>query len=139
MTDDQQHQASDAPDLQTTVVELRAEIQRLEQHLKDSDEAAKLRLMQVQLSAAALRAGMIDLDGLKLLDLPGAKANEQGEFDSADSIIGDLKQRKPWLFRGSSSSPSANPPPAQSPRPKMATQMTPDEYRTARAELLRRR
>jgi len=139
MTDDQEQEASDVADLQTTVAGLRAEIQRLEQRLKESNEAARERLIQAQLSAAAVRAGMIDLDGLKLLDTSGAKANEHGELDGPDAMIAELKQRKPWLFRSASSSAGVNPPPAQSPRAKKATEMTLEEYRAARAELLRRR
>jgi hypothetical protein len=138
MDDLEQHPA-DINNFQANVDHLRAEVQRLEQLLKESNEAARGRIMQAQLNAAAIRAGMIDLDGLKLLDLSTAKANEWGEVERVDEIISDMKRAKPWLFRGGSSSAGANPPPAQPVRCKLATEMTLDEYRMARAELLRRR
>ncbi len=138
MTNDQEQHA-DIDDFQTTVADLRAEIERLEQHLKELNEAAKSRVMQAHLSTAAMRAGMVDLDGLKLFDLSAAKANEHGEIEGVDEIMMVMKREKPWLFRGGSSSPRANPPPAQAVRSKNAMDMTRDEYRSARAELLRRR
>ena len=50
-----------------------------------------------------------------------------------------LRRAKPWLFGRASSSGPASPPPAQPPRQKLATEMTDDEYRVARAALLKRR
>ena len=137
--DDLEQQQPDVSDFQTNVDHLRSEVERLEQLLKQSNEAARGRIMQAQLSAAAIRAGMVDLDGLKLLDLSEAKANDWGEVEGVDQIMAEMKHQKPWLFRGGSSSSRANPPPAQPVRTKLAAEMTAEEYRIARAELLRRR
>jgi hypothetical protein len=137
--DDLEQQRPDVGDFQTNVDHLRSEVERLEQLLKESNEAARGRIMQAQLSTAAIRAGMVDLDGLKLFDFSEAKANEWGEVEGVDRIMAEMKQQKPWLFRGASSSSRANPPPAQPVRTKLASEMTADEYRIARAELLRRR
>lgn len=122
-----------------TIADLRAQIEQLEQKLQESREAAKNRLMQSQLKAAAVQAGMIDLDGLKLIDVFRAKPNEYGELLGAADLMMEMKREKPWLFGGYSSSSRANPPPVEPARTKLASEMTAEEYRTARAELVRRR
>jgi hypothetical protein len=52
-------------------------------------------------------------------------------------MIAQLRHAKPWLFGSLSSSSSASPPPAQAPRLKMATEMTDEEYRAARAAIVK--
>lgn len=101
--------------------------------------ALRAKLLQAELRTAAARAGMIDLDGIKLVDMSGLSVNEAGELAEAPETMARLKQAKPWLFgRGSSSSPAIAPR-ATPPKPKTAMEMTVDEWRVARAELLRRR
>jgi hypothetical protein len=129
----------DAVEADRMVTELRAKIEQLEQTLRDANEEAKNRLMQSQLRTAAVQAGMIDLDGLKLVDVARAKSNEYGELEGAADLMVEVRREKPWLFGGYSSSSRASPPPAQPVRTKSASEMTQDEYRAARAELLRRR
>ena len=50
-----------------------------------------------------------------------------------------LRGEKPWLFVRGSSSSTASPPPGAEVKPKLATEMSLEEWRAARAELLRRR
>lgn len=126
-------------DADITIADLRAQLEQLEQKLLDANEDGKNRLMQSQLKAAAVQAGMIDLDGLKLVDLSRARLNEYGELEGIEDLMLEVKREKPWLFGGHSSSSRANPPPAQPARAKSASEMSQDEYRAARAELLRRR
>ncbi len=99
----------------------------------------RARLVQAELRTAAARAGMIDLDGVKLVDSVGLSVNDAGELVGASEIMTRMRQEKPWLFgRGSSSSPAVAPR-ATPPRAKTAMEMSVDEWRVARAELLRRR
>jgi hypothetical protein len=119
--------------------ELRARADALEQQLNHMQQEADRRLIRAELKAEAARAGMIDLDGLKLVDLSSAKLNDKGEVEGAAAMMGQLKRSKPWLFGNPSSSSAATPPVAQPPRQKRATEMTDAEYRAARAELLKRR
>ena len=126
-----------APDAALTEARLRAEA--AEQALITVRADSDARLIRAELKAEAMRAGMVDLDGLKLIDLSTIKLNEQGEVDGGAALMTRLKREKPWLFGGLSSSSTAAPPPAAPPRQKLATEMTDAEYRSARAELLKRR
>jgi len=139
MSESETQQPRRAAEDEATIEDLRARAEALEQQLRQMNEAAQARLVHAELKAAALHAGMVDLDGLKLVDLSRAKLNEQGDVEGAAELMAELKRAKPWLFGGISSSSRATPPPAHPPRAKLATQMTLEEYRTARAELLRRK
>ena len=121
------------------LTELRARADALEQLLGDVRKEAETRLMRAELKAEAIRAGMVDLDGLKLLDQSAIKLTPSGDVDGIGPLMAQLKRDKPWLFVGASSSSPLTPPPAQPPRQKRATEMTDAEYRAARAELLKRR
>jgi hypothetical protein len=118
---------------------LRAHAEALERRLEEVQAQSGAKLVQMALRAEAARAGMIDLDGLKLLDPAVLAPGEDGEFDGAAEVIEKLRRDKPWLFGAASSSSAAVPPTAAATRRKLATEMSLDEWRTARAELLRRR
>lgn len=106
-----------------------------------ADEAATLRerLVQSELRAAAREAGMHDLDGLKLLDQSGLTLNDKLELPDAAARIAQLKRDKPYLFGTRNSGTVAVPPPSGSIRGRNAMDMSLEEWRAARAELLRRR
>jgi len=119
------------------VADLRARAEMLERRLASAEQEARARMVQAELKIEALRSGIVDLDGLKLVDPSQVEVGETGEVKNAADIITQLRRTKPWLFGSGSSSSSANPPPAQPPRQKLATEMTDAEYRTARAAILR--
>lgn len=100
--------------------------------------ALRARLVQAELRTEAVRAGMVDLDGVKLIDAGLVKVDEAGGVVDGAGVIAALRAAKPWLF-GRSSSSSAVAPRAEPPRAKLAMEMSVDEWRAARAELLRRR
>ena len=110
----------------------------LERRLAELEASTTKRLIHSELKAVAVRAGMIDLDGLKLLDFENLKLDADGNVKGAGEVMRDLRRSKPWLFGGASTSSSSSPPPAQPPRPKLATEMNYAEWQAARAELLRR-
>jgi len=60
------------------VEELRIKAGLLEQKLNEFKEQSDRRLILAEMKAEAIRAGMIDLDGLKLLDLSEMRLNEKG-------------------------------------------------------------
>jgi len=112
---------------------LKAHAESLERQLHEAEIQSVARLRQADLKAEAMRAGIVDLDGLRLLD-----PTSQGEWEPA-LVIAKLRREKPWLFAGGSSSTAASPPQAAPLKRKMATEMSIEEWRAARAELLRRR
>lgn len=101
--------------------------------------ALRAKLVQAELRTAAARAGMIDLDGVKLVDASHLSVTESGDLIEAPDIMARLRVEKPWLFGRGSSSSAAVAPRATPPKPKTAMEMSVDEWRVARAELLRRR
>jgi hypothetical protein len=121
------------------IAELRARADALEHRLAETEQDARSRLVHAELKVEAVRAGMLDLDGLKLLDLQQVQLNSDGEIENAAHLMAQLRRAKPWLFGGTSSSSPANAPPAQPQRQKLATEMSDKEYRVARAALLKLR
>jgi len=107
-----------------------------------SEEVAALqaRLVQAELRTEAVRAGMVDLDGVRLLDVSGLVLGPHGVEGGAE-LIARMREAKPWLFGrgGASSSNAGRAPSAAPPKAKTAMEMSEDEWRVARAELLRRR
>jgi hypothetical protein len=119
--------------------ELRARAELLERQLVEVQLRTDARLIKAELKAEAIRAGMVDLDGLKLIDPSEVKLGADGEVEGAPALMTQLKRAKPWLFAGASLSSTATPPPAQVSRQKMATEMSDIEYRAAREAILKRR
>ncbi len=126
-------------DAAEVLLELRLRAEALERQLTEVQRQTEARIVHAELKAEAVRAGIVDPDGLKLLDTTNVKLNSNGEVDGAGGLIADLKKAKPWLFGVHSSSSTSAVPPAAPPTPKLATQMTEDEWRAARAALIKRR
>jgi hypothetical protein len=119
------------------ITELRTRAEALEQRLAETQQEARSRLVRAELKVEAMRAGMVDLDGLKLLDDGEVQLNPDGEITNGPQLMSQMRRAKPWLFGGTSSSSASNAPPAQPPRQKLATEMTDEEYRAARAAFLK--
>lgn len=107
--------------------------------------ALRERLLQSELRTEAVRAGMVDLDGVKLIDKAVLKLDEKGGLLDGAGLMTAFKAEKPWLFgagqRSSSSNSSSSgaiAPRAAMPVIKTAMEMTVEEWRAARAALLRR-
>lgn len=100
-----------------------------------AEKRANERVLRAELKTAALKAGMVDLDGLKLADLSKVTLDESGEVQGAEELMASLKEAKPYLFgqpvQGTSSTAPA-PKPGEV-KPKTAKEMTPEE----RARFLR--
>ena len=72
---------------------------------RDRDEAIAMvrseatgRVIRSELKAYALKAGIIDLDGLRLADSSKLALNEDGDVVGAEALIEALRQHKPYLF-----------------------------------------
>ena len=134
MSDEVDGEVAPADELET----LRARTTELEGALQQARDEGQRRLLQAELKTAAVRAGMVDLDGLKLVDASGLRLTEAGELEDGAAVMERLRGDKPWLFAHASSSSRASAPPSAPQRRKLATEMTVDEWRAARAEMLRR-
>jgi stage V sporulation protein SpoVS len=130
---------AELPQEDNDVAVLRARAEALERQLADVQAQAGAQLVQGELKAEAIRAGMVDMDGLKLIDPAALLIGQDGEFRDAAEIIAKLRRDKPWLFGATNSSSAATVPAPAPARRKLATDMSLDEWRLARAELLRRR
>jgi hypothetical protein len=118
---------------------LKAHAEALERQLHEAELKSAKQLRQADLKAEAVRAGILDLDGLKLLDEAILSAQGRDMNDDAVHVIARLRRDKPWLFAAASSSSTATAPQAAPIRRKLATEMSVEEWRAARADLLRRR
>jgi hypothetical protein len=114
-----------------------------EQSDKASEEIIRLRgdfqsrLTVANLRTEAVRAGMIDLDGLKLIDISSVRMGDDDKIIGGRKLMDDLRRTKPWLF-GATSSSSVTVAPASHPvRQKTALEMTDQEYATARTAVIR--
>lgn len=114
-------------------------VEEAEGKIKEVHTAAEQRVIRAELKAEALKAGMVDLDGLKLADLSSVKLNEAGEVEGAEELMASLKKAKPYLFGSPNSSTPGAPPAPKPPEIKKATEMSLEEYRQAKAELLKKK
>ena len=132
--------SEDTPDTDPApnpVAELKARCEQLERELVQMKQKAEDGIVKAHLQAEAARAGMIDLDGLKMLDLSRVTISENGEVQGTTALMERVRKEKPWLFGKASTSAPGGAPPSQPPRQKLATEMTDAEYQTAREAILR--
>ena len=130
---------SEEPTPVDTIDTLRRQTEALQQELESLRGKAKQTTMLADLKVAAIKAGMVDLDGIKLLDLASVNASDDGGIPHAIGLLMDLKRNKPWLFGTWSTSSAKEAPPSSPPRQKLAMEMSDEEYHAARALILKRR
>ena len=97
--------------------------------IAEATTAAQARIIRAEIKAAAVKAGMIDMDGLKMLDLSKLTLNDDGEVDGADALLEAAKKVKPYLFGDAKTSSTTPPPKPSDPKDKTAKDMTDDELR----------
>ena len=104
-----------------------------------ANTTADERIIRAELRTVAIKAGMTDLDGLKMADLSSVKLNEAGEVEGADALMTALKESKPYLF-GKSPTGTSNtdlPPNPTPPGAKPLKEMTKAEYDAAKKAAIR--
>jgi hypothetical protein len=108
-----------------------------------TDEIAKLRttfhsrLIAANLRTEAVRAGMIDLDGLRLVDLSTVRLDDGDGIVDGRKIMAELRRTKSWLFGAPSTSSAALAPASLPVRQKTAMDMTDEEYAAARTAVIK--
>ena len=95
----------------------------------------RMRVADAELRAEGARAGMRDLDALRML----SEDDRQAALDDggAAKAVTKLRKEKPWLFT-SSTSAAARAPAAVAVTPVNAMTMSHEDWRAARAALLRK-
>jgi hypothetical protein len=131
------HQESEAAKAEA-LKQVEASTQVAADKIKEGNAAADARVIRAELKAAAVKAGMTDMDFLKLADLSKVKLGDDGEVIGADELMASLKKSKPHWFGEPSSSHPGKPPKPGDQAPKKATDMTPEEFRAEKAKLTRR-
>ena len=111
----------------------------LERRIAELESTLNERIIRAELKAEAVRHGMIDLDGLKLIDASALKVDEAGEVRGAAAAMREFKRAKPWLFGAASTSSTAAAPPAPGAGGRRASEMSHEEWRAARAALIKQR
>jgi hypothetical protein len=89
---------------------------------------ANARLVHAELKSHAIRAGILDLDGLKLMDQSKLVLDGDGNIAGAPALMEQLKRDKPWLFAKPNSSHPAAAPIPEPPKQRMAKEMTYREW-----------
>lgn len=116
---------------------LRNRAQTLENELADVRAKSDQRAIRGELRVEAVRAGIVDLDGLQLLDTAGLAVSEDGTVTGAPGAIQAFRKEKPWLFGLVSSSSPTSPPLSHPPRSRSAMEMSDAEYAAVRAAMLK--
>ena len=102
------------------------------ERVKKAEEAAQARIIRAEIKAHAIKAGIVDVDGLALADLSKLTLNDKGDVVGAEEAIDALRKAKPYLFAKTTSSsgkPGEGQPPTRGePKQKRATEMTAEEY-----------
>jgi hypothetical protein len=100
-----------------------------------AEQAANDRIIRAELKAEAIKAGLVDLDAMKMLDTSSVKLDEHGNPTGAVELFAALKESKPYLFTAAPVHSSQPNPPPPAPKPgekKSAKDMTPEEFAAAR-------
>jgi|HubBroStandDraft_1064217.scaffolds.fasta_scaffold292292_2 hypothetical protein len=132
------HSTADAEPQEDSEESLRARIEKLEGESQEILRQTERRVILSELKVEAVRAGMVDLDGLTFLDLSQVHLRDDGILAGGAEVVAQLRRAKPWLFSGASSSSVASVPPSKPSRQKLATEMTDAEYRIAKANIIKR-
>jgi hypothetical protein len=117
---------------------LRGRLDKLERESQENYRLNEQRVILAELKVEAMRAGIVDLDGLRFLDITQIHLEEDGRVASGADLIVQLKRAKPWLFSTPWSSSVAKVPPSIPVRQKLVKDMSDAEYRNARANILKR-
>ncbi len=137
-------QTNAAGEMEKLRIDLTGRATAAETAATQATETARNRVMMADLRVAARENGMIDLDGLKLLDLSGAKLDDGGNLTNAADMLGAMKEAKPYFF-GQAPKPgtvtgttaSTMTPPKQAPATGFdARKAPPADYATAKREML---
>lgn len=133
-------EAEKAKTLETQLAEATTARTAAETARTQAEGALKTGRTAASLREAAILAGIVDLDVLKLIDVATLELDEHGELKDGAKAMAKLKETKPHFFGTAPPAPrsSSNPKPDPKPDPsgkKLATEMTDAEYAALRADV----
>jgi hypothetical protein len=99
--------------------------------IEEASKSAQLRIIKAELKAFAVKAGIVDLDGLAFIDMTKVKLSDAGEIEGADEAIDALRKAKPYLFTKTTAS-TTKVPEKTSTESKKVTELPEAEYRAER-------
>jgi predicted RNase H-like nuclease (RuvC/YqgF family) len=140
-----------AKELQRKAEEAEAKAAELNNNLKASQEEAKnalheskrlntafeQRLINAELKAAAMEAGLVDMDAFRMVDVSKIKITDKGEVVGVKELITDLKKDKSYLFKDiNTSNKNAKAPDQDANAGEKPTYATPKELADAERKFL---
>jgi hypothetical protein len=120
------HQESEAAKADA-LKQVEASTQVAADKIKEANTAADQRVIRAELKAAAVKAGMTDMDFLKIADISKVKLGDDGEVIGADELMESLKKSKPHWFGTASTSSTHEKPNPGAQKVKKVSEMTPEE------------
>ena len=85
-------------ELEAQRIDLTAKSSDAERRANEAAEKAKSKSIDLDLKATARELGMVDLDGLKLLDRASLTVDDEGSVTNASDILNAFKESKPYFF-----------------------------------------
>ncbi len=113
--------------------------QDTQQQFTQNQQAAHERIIRAELKALALKAGLRDLDCLKLADLSAVTLKDDDTLEGAAEMLAQLKEAKPYLFLAPerSTSPLDPPPARKEAKPTDVSQLPLEDYERSKNAYLR--
>lgn len=103
---------------------------KLERERAEDRAEANRHIVRAKLEAAALAAGMVDIEGLQLLDVSKVTMDDSRAVKIPEDFFAKAKEAKPYLFGVTkSTSTPETPPKAEPPAAKTAKDMNTSELR----------
>lgn len=127
--------AEEAANVRAKAAEDAAEAKRVEVETR-----ARNRIVNAEVRTAAIEAGMVDLDGIKLLDLSKVKVSDDGDVDvaSVKALLTEMKEAKAYLFGPPRGTGNPNPTPVPTPPgDKSVKELSKAEYDAAKRAAIR--
>lgn len=90
--------AEEAENLKKQAEGKEKDLQNKIDNTQKQSEAMQKRVIDAELKAQAVTAGLKDLDFLKMVDTSGLKISEDGTVEGLEKAINDFKTSKPLLF-----------------------------------------
>lgn len=114
------------------------EIKKFEEKISNAYKAVEKRVIDAELKAVVIAAGLQDLDFIKLIDVSAIKLSEDGSVLGLEKAVNDFKAAKPALFTAERKSSSSKNEKLPNGDDKVASvdafKMSDEEYRNMKAE-----